>query len=427
MSLLSLTFLSLYGTKQLWDGYLDWINYKFQKNQDNLANACHSLGITQDEFQKSMAYAQANHFFSQCYRLKSLVVFCLFFSLGGFSIFESVVARLPIGSSDHPLVQTFYFFLIWQIFSSVTKFGYHIYRQHFLRKKYDLPVGHLSGFMTSQCASFGISTLINALIPIGLAAAIVYFPHNWWMVGVLYSGGVVFIIMFIYPVLIQPIVEKSIPFDVDSTLFKKINHLIAKSGLNFFRIGIIKDKKSAPNANAHAIGIGYFKKILFHQTFIEGSSESEVLAICAHEIGHHAHKHLWKLCCVNLILITLTIFPLYSLATHAGMAADMGFNETTPYVIVFQFYLWGMILQTITKPLSNGIFRRLEYQADAYAAKLTSPQNMIQALKKIYIIDANLPHFHSMYSWYNRTHPTLLERVTALDTSMSPSPQHGTQ
>ena len=59
--------------------------------------------------------------------------------------------------------------------------------------------------------------------------------------------------------------------------------------------------------------------------------------------------------------------------------------------------------------------RTHEYQADAYAKKLGYKQNLCRALIDLQIKNLSTMNVDPLYSSYHYSHPTLAERLTALD------------
>ncbi|MBL9128096.1 MAG: M48 family metalloprotease, partial [Verrucomicrobiales bacterium] len=82
------------------------------------------------------------------------------------------------------------------------------------------------------------------------------------------------------------------------------------------------------------------------------------------------------------------------------------------------FLLFALLADTATfwlSPLNHVLSRRFEYQADAFAARaMGGPAPLIAALRKLY--EKNLSNLtpHPLYSGFHYSHPTLLERESAL-------------
>ena len=86
--------------------------------------------------------------------------------------------------------------------------------------------------------------------------------------------------------------------------------------------------------------------------------------------------------------------------------------------LAIAFLLFALVSGLVTfwfSPLAHWLSRRHEFEADAYAAHvMASAQPLITALRKLN--EKNLSNLtpHPLYSTVYYSHPTLLERETAL-------------
>jgi STE24 endopeptidase len=81
--------------------------------------------------------------------------------------------------------------------------------------------------------------------------------------------------------------------------------------------------------------------------------------------------------------------------------------------MLFQFVLTP--LDTVVKFGMNSITRAYEYQADEFAVELDKREELKNALIKLHRDNLSSPHNDPLYSAYNHSHPTLPERIRAID------------
>jgi STE24 endopeptidase len=72
-------------------------------------------------------------------------------------------------------------------------------------------------------------------------------------------------------------------------------------------------------------------------------------------------------------------------------------------------------LDTVVKFLMNAQTRKYEYQADEFAAELEKKEELKEALIKLHVDNLSSPHNDPIYSAYHHSHPTLPERLRAMD------------
>ncbi len=147
----------------------------------------------------------------------------------------------------------------------------------------------------------------------------------------------------------------------------------------------------SPNAFATGI-IPFYKMIFIDKKILNTLSEEQALGIIYHEVGHHELHHLKKMLSVN-ILVTLIGFYILRL------------NVQNPY-----YTLGGIIVFACLFAFSAlGVQYKLEYQADSFAAKHTSKENMILALQNLD------PLFNNRISKGGISHPKLVKRIANIN------------
>jgi STE24 endopeptidase len=171
--------------------------------------------------------------------------------------------------------------------------------------------------------------------------------------------------MTIYPVLIVPLFNKLEPLK-PGKLKESVEALAAKLQFPLSELQVIDGSKRSAHSNAYFTGLPWIgkKKIVIFDTLLEKSSEKEVEAVLAHELGHWKKNHTSR-----LLLITqghlFYIFALFSVfINNRSLYADFGFHKEMPVLI--GFLLFNEILSptdSIVKLMMNVLTRSMEYEA----------------------------------------------------------------
>jgi STE24 endopeptidase len=84
--------------------------------------------------------------------------------------------------------------------------------------------------------------------------------------------------------------------------------------------------------------------------------------------------------------------------------------------LVLLLYFSGPVTFFLS-PFASFLSRKMEFAADRYAVKYTGREGLKKAL--LNLSRDNLANFtpHPLYSFYHYSHPTLAERVSAIDKS----------
>ncbi len=178
--------------------------------------------------------------------------------------------------------------------------------------------------------------------------------------------------------------------------------------------------KRSTKANAFFTGFGKRKKIALFDTLIEKSSTDELLGVLAHEIGHFRCGHIRQRLAVGIVQ-TAAIFYLLGIAIDPDGAFSrvlfdaFGVHRISPHVGLF---LFSLLLQPVGKllgVLANAWSRKHEFEADAYAAKVTgSGEPLAEALRKLSTDHLSHPSPAPLRVWLDYSHPPLLRRLEAL-------------
>ena len=133
-------------------------------------------------------------------------------------------------------------------------------------------------------------------------------------------------------------------------------------------------------------------------------------------MGHNKLKHIQKMLLISFSL-TFAGFYLWSLLLNYPplyQAFGLSGNTLFPALLVFPLVMGPVTF--FLHPLLNLFSRKHEYEADAFSARVTvSPPDLQQALLKLN--EKNLSNLtpHPVYSFFYYSHPTLAERLKALD------------
>ena len=202
----------------------------------------------------------------------------------------------------------------------------------------------------------------------------------------------------------------------------------------FFSLG----SKRSSHSNAYFYGFFKNKRIVLFDTLIEGyvkeetataedsvktpkkgCNNPEILAVLGHELGHWKLNHVTK----NIIISELNILFMFLcfnlLFQYKPLYEAFGFHNSQPvfiglYIVTsFIFSPYNAILSFLTTLLS----RHFEFEADRFARQLGHAVNLKSSLIKLNLDNLGFPIYDWLYSSWHHSHPTLLQRLNALDKS----------
>lgn len=243
------------------------------------------------------------------------------------------------------------------------------------------------------------------------------FPETWWWWAFLALAVFQLLMLVLYPRLIMPLFNKLTPLP-EGELRTRLMALADRTGFQASTIQVMDGSRRSSHANAFFTGFGRFRRIVLFDTLVEQLETEELEAVLAHEIGHYRRGHVPRMLGLSLVM-SLAGFALMGwLGGQEWFFAAFGFESGTALdatVILLLFSLLAGLFTFWLGPLVNLLSRKHEYEADAFAREAVgSPQPLIASLRKLY--QKNLGNLtpHPLYSFFHYSHPTLLERETAL-------------
>lgn len=410
MTIVSIVALALILAKWAAEFWLDRVNRAHVIAHSDSVPAAFEGVIDDATYAKSIQYTLARSGFGQITEAYgTLILLAVLFSgllPWGFDAF-----RRGVGDSTWAMAA---FLFLAGVILSVAHLPFDWYSQFRLEQRF--------GFNTSTPGTWWadrIKGLLLALVLgyplLVLVLKLVEWTGRWWW---LWAWGVVLVFQLalavLAPVLILPLFNKFTPLP-EGTLRGRLLELARRTQFRAQSIQVMDGSKRSRHSNAFFTGFGGFRKIVLFDTLIQQLAEPELEAVLAHEIGHFKKKHIPKMLLFSAASSLVGFYVIAVLAKQDWFYRAFGFHEQA---LAPALLLFGLLAETVTfwfSPLAHAWSRRYEYQADAFAAEVMRESgSLIGALRKLN--EKNLSNLtpHPWYSGFYYSHPTLLERETAL-------------
>lgn len=242
----------------------------------------------------------------------------------------------------------------------------------------------------------------------------------WWLYAFAIMMAFQLLMMVLYPMLIMPLFNKLSPLE-EGTLKDRLMDLSDRSGFKAKTIQVIDGSKRSGHSNAYFTGFGRFRRIVLYDTLIEQLSEEELEAVLAHEIGHYKKGHIPKMIAMSAVMMLAGFWIIDYLLHSSAFFEGFGFEALSDGstgnlgIAMLLFSMVGGLATFWISPLFNGLSRKHEYEADAFARDAVGAwEPLSRALRRL--SEKNLSNLnpHPAYSSFHYSHPTLLEREKAM-------------
>ncbi len=239
----------------------------------------------------------------------------------------------------------------------------------------------------------------------------------WWLYAWLIWCGFQFFMLAFYQNLIAPLFNKFSPLE-DESLRTRIEGLMQRVGFASKGLFVMDGSRRSAHGNAYFSGFGAAKRIVFFDTLLSRLQPNEIEAVLAHELGHFKLNHVVKRI-VLMFVLSLGFLALLGwlknqvwFYTGLGVTPLMDGANDAMALILFMFAL--PVFTFLFAPLLSILSRSNEFEADAFAAKHSSAQDLISALVKLYEDNASTLTPDPLHSAFYDSHPPASVRVQKL-------------
>ncbi len=362
-----------------------------------------------EKYAQARNYARVNYRFETVSSVFSLIVSVSFLLAGGFAWLDGLVRSY----SNNPIAQALLFFALIGLGSSLISLPFNIYHTFVIEEKFGFNKTTAATFVTDKLKNLVLGTIIGG----GFLALLTWLflllgDYFWIAAWTVVAAFSIFFAMF-YTSLLLPIFNKLTPLEAGE-LRASIENYAKKVNFPLTNIFVMDGSKRSSKANAFFSGLGHKKNIVLYDTLIKDMTIEEITGVLAHEVGHYKKKHVLKSIAVSVAQMGIMFFIFGLLADSPVMAEVLGANENSFHLALVTFSMLYSPISLVTSLFMNIFSRKNEYEADAYAKETYSPAPLITALKKLSVNHLSNLQPHPAYVFFHYSHPTLLQRINAL-------------
>ncbi|TBU22859.1 peptidase family M48-domain-containing protein [Dichomitus squalens] len=386
----------------------------------------------EEVFKKSQAYGKDKAKFSLLAGFYKQIVDSIFIHFGmvawSWKAGGWIVGKFGYGP-EYEITQSIAFAFTLFFLSSLPSLPLSIYQTFVLEEKHGFNKMTPQLFVTDLLKSWAVGFVIGAPFLAGFLAIFKWAGSRFvpWLMAFLLVFQMSMVVL--YPTVIQPLFNKLSPLP-EGDLRSRIEALASKLKFPLKHLYEIDGSKRSSHSNAYFFGLPWSKHIVIFDTLIKQSKSEEVEAVLAHELGHWYYMHPTKLLSVSQLHIfsILALFPAFLRAPPLLRAFDFPPQVAAKPPTIVAFLLYQMLLtplEAVVGILMNAVSRKFEYEADRFACELQNTlgdskmadmgDRLGRALTALHVENLSTVWVDWLYSAYHHSHPTLTERLRALE------------
>lgn len=310
--------------------------------------------------------------------------------------------------------QTLAFFGIFSLISTVVNLPFGYYSTFVIEEKF--------GFNKSTKGLFFMDTIKSTLLSFVVGGALIWvflwlyamLGTNFWIYFWAVAVTVILFTNMFYTSLLLPLFNKLSPLE-EGNLRNDIEAYTKTNGFNLEGIYVIDGSKRSTKANAFFSGIGPNKKVVLYDTLINNHTNEELVAVLAHEIGHYKHKHIIYSMFIAVAQTGAILWLLSNFMQQDNLSIALGANTPAVHLNMVAFFILFSPISTFLGILFNMFSRKNEYEADKFAKDTYASEPLINGLKSLSVDSLSNINPHPLYVFMNHSHPSLNQRIKALN------------
>ncbi|QDQ36100.1 M48 family peptidase [Campylobacter jejuni] len=386
----------------LYTALLSWISYAqirfLEREKDKQAQI-----LSEKDYQNAANIAIENEKFKLFSNFYNLIINIAWIGFGFLYLKELLI-------SSNTRFENTLFLLSFLIITSILNLPLSIYESFIKDKAHGFSNMTVKLFIKDTMKSLILTLIFGFLILYTLLFCYDFFGTFWWIAAFIFAFCIIVIINLIYPTLIAPIFNKMEKLD-DKNLLKKISSLMKQCGFSANGVYVIDASKRDKRLNAYFGGLFKSKRVVLFDTLLKALNERELLAVLGHELGHFVHKDIIKALFNGVITMFLLFFVFANLPEFVYLESHLEGVNGGVFALLF---ILANIFSFLISPILNALSRKNEFAADQHGAKVTSKEDMKNALIALARENKAFIKTSKIYTFFYLSHPSISDRIKAL-------------
>ncbi len=270
-----------------------------------------------------------------------------------------------------------------------------------------------SSWMRDNFIEFWVDLGMTLIVVLVLYWLIRKSPARWWLYSWLLCIPFTIFVMFIQPVVIDPLYNDFYPLK-DKALEAQILDLAEQANIPAEHVYEVNMSEKTNSLNAYVTGVGSNSRIVLWDTTLNSLEDDEILFIMAHEMAHYVEKHIYLGIAGYLVLMLVGLWLTDKWMKRAiRKRGELYHLESMSDIRSLPlFLLITSILLFAASPITNYVSRVQETRADTYALKMTdNPEAAISSFQKLSEKGLSQMNPPLLIKIFRNSHPTMLERI----------------
>ena len=285
--------------------------------------------------------------------------------------------------------------------------------RHVVLGRYGLSTQGWDGWAVDVLKGYAVSVVLGGLALLGFYALARYVPRWWWAWGAGAAAGLVVLLSFVLPVLVEPIFNKFTPMP-DGPLRSELIALADRDGVPVRDVLVADASRRTRAVNAYVSGLGPTRRIVVYDTLLEQADPAEVRSVVAHELGHAKDRDVLTGTALGALGAAASVVAVYLLGSWTGLLRLAGVDSIAEPRSLALLLAVAALAGLAATPAQNLVSRRVEARADAHALALTADPSTFAAMQqRLSTLNLSDPDPNRLEYLLFASHPSTVQRLAA--------------
>jgi len=370
-----------------------------------------------DKLQKAIEYSRDRYWLHFIGEIYGIAVLLAILALGLSVEFRNWAEA----ASQRRILQAGIFVALLTLTIDILNLPLGVYSQH-LELAFDQSVQSWPSWLWDWTKGELLEIALAILLVYILYAVIRRSPRRWWFYFWLATLPILFVLMFLEPLVIEPLFYHFEPLAAKHPgLVSQLEKVVARGGLAIppDRMFEMRASEKVKSLNAYVSGFGATQRVVVWDTTLDSMTTPEILFVFGHEMGHYVLGHIRD----SLLLLSLLFLVLLFAGYHAlgwlvhRWGGKWEIRGISDWASLPALLLIGAIFAFLTEPVVNGYSRWQEHQADIYGLEVTHgimPNSKAIASHSFQLlgeVGLDEPNPNPFIEFWLYSHPSISERI----------------
>jgi STE24 endopeptidase len=285
--------------------------------------------------------------------------------------------------------------------------------RHTVLVRYGLSTQGWGGWAVDLLKAYAVTVVIAAVALAAFFTVTRLMPRWWWAVAAAGAAGLVALLSFVFPVLVEPVFNRFTPME-SGPLRTELIEMAERDGVPVRDVLVADASRRTRALNAYVSGLGPTRRIVVYDTLLAQAPPAEVVSVVAHELAHAKHRDVAVGTALGMFGAAAAVTGLFLLGSWGGLLRAAGVSSIAEPRAIALLVAVVTVVGLVTGPIQALVSRQVEARADAHAVTLTGdPDAFVASQRRLNEVNQSDPDPPRWEYWLFATHPSTVERIAA--------------